>query len=132
MKNLTEKQKLALKRVEYFIPSWVKWTEEVILNPYFPSRLYRGKQSKEGVSAEEAFFMITEKGKSPELCCDVPKLESLLWGQHWMAANIKMWCDDFHKDYHFARALLDDFKNEPDYIGDLFLKSVKKEHHYRE
>lgn len=85
--KLKPKQVKALENVSEFIPPWISdWGNRVVaLNDNIIG--LNSKESEDGVSAEEAFFMKTERGKLPEYVKDVPRLRALLWGQRWMAVE---------------------------------------------
>ena len=105
------KQSKTIDTIKWFIPesikTWLKATtgdaEIGILNVI---------QSRKGVSAEEAFFLKTERGIMPAKVKSKTQLRKLLWGHKRMAMHEKMW-----KEGMIEHTLFEwDFKSEPEYI----------------
>lgn len=116
--KLTNKQQLALKRVEYFIPSHIDWNSP--LAKYYQWNdigIIDVSESSDGIDPIQAFFMRSERGIMPYKVTDKYRFAALLWGQKWMATHIKIYKEDKY-------CLPHDFLNEPDYIRSLILPEV--------
>jgi len=122
MKRLTNKQLEALQTIEWFIPDWVKWSTKVVTGLGFRriSSPEKTKQAEDGISPEEAFFLKSERGIDAPKVTDLGRLEALLWGQRWMAAQIKMWKQGLRDGV----SLPSDFVDEPPYIQKLVKRTV--------
>jgi hypothetical protein len=114
---MNEKKKRTIQTLEWFIPDLPK--ESFLLgNSLNLIGLLGIEESIEGSTAEEAFFLKSERGIKVERCKDLSRLAQLMWGQRWMAAHIKMWKEGILE----GSSLPQDFDTEPDYIRELFMK----------
>jgi hypothetical protein len=114
----TNKQIKALKIIEWFIPEWIKDWNKVSRNDSLIG-ITDVIESKDGIEAEEAFFMKTEKGKLPTKVKNKSRLRALLWGQKWTATQIGLWKEGLNNEESYPRIY--DFKDEPDYIKEFVL-----------
>lgn len=117
------KREKAIKLIEWFIPHWIKdWNDpKVIINDNLIG-IEKILESEFGVDGEKAFFMKTEEGKLPENVSNKKRLRSLLWGQKWMAAQVKMW-----KEGSMEGAISkQDIQEEPEYIQEFINKTLWK------
>jgi len=107
--ELTKKQIEVIHALEYFIPE--RYDGSV---PRFgENNLY--KERDDGVTAEEAYFLKTNKGQESEYIKDVKRYNKLLSG-HWrLSLHVSMWEEGFTEGTLF----LEDFESEPDYIRKL-------------
>ena len=112
---LTSRQKRVLETVEFFIPDWVNW-DSPYLKYYDPHWNSYPLENKKAISAEEAFFLFTERGIGSKEVSDRKRFMQLFWGQKWMATQEKMW-----REWHDS-LLLEDFDDDPDGVR----KMVKK------
>lgn len=118
---MTTKQKKTLEIIEYFIPDHVKWGHPTTkVTAYSAIGVFGLIQSRLGVSAEEAFFMRSERGKFPKKVKSLPRLVALLWGQRRMALHIQMWKDMNREGLLFIQ----DFDDEPEYIKKILVEKV--------
>ena len=116
--KLTKKQQERIKAIEWFMPEAVKdWGHKhVRASSYAILGLNSKKKNwKLGLSAEEAYFLKTDKGILAGKVSNTPRFASLLQGHRYMALQMTMWKEDFEKGLLFP----EDFKNEPDYIKKL-------------
>lgn len=105
------KREKALQKIEYFIPSNVDWSH-IPSYALSPLKLTRLREDPQGADPEDAFFSISERGKYPDSVKDLGRLASLISGQRWMAAHIKMWKEGFTE----GTLLREDFDTEPLFI----------------
>ena len=119
---MTNKQIKALKTIEYFIPDHIDWTSSKIKLSFSYLGLTDIRESKEGVPANQAFFMKTERGKLPSKVDNIARLASLLCGQRYMAMQIKEWKQSLR--YYVPLIYIDDFQKEPEYIKELLCREV--------
>lgn len=122
--SINEKRQRTLKTITWFAPSWCNWRsipylriQEVLGRP---GRKHRIKQSPTGMTAAQAFFMITETGKRPRKVTSIRNLAKLIWAQRWMATQITAWKDGYRE----MTCLPNDFADEPSYIQELVRKRV--------
>lgn len=122
--KLTKKQQKTLKIIEWFIPDIKDWNSKLCritgygvigLNP-------RKKNWKTGISAEEAFFLKTERGKLAGKVTNTPRLASLLYGQNRMALHVTTYKEDFEGGILHPQ----DFIDEPLYIQELAKKCCEQ------
>ncbi len=110
---LKPKQQKALDTVNWFSPPNWKWNKTMRLGSIQFLRLHGVRTSKKkGVSAEEAFFLKSERGKTPPYVTNLGEFCRLLWAQRHMAMTIKMWKEGFAE----GTLLMSDFVDEPEYI----------------
>jgi hypothetical protein len=130
MKGLTYKQERALKLVEFFIPGWVNW-DSPFSKYYDPYTNIYPQQSKNGITAEDGYFMFTERGKMPAEVNNLKRFKQLYWGHKWMATQVKIWKQDTPV---VGRLFEEDFSPEEKHIWEFYQREVLggKPDHYRD
>lgn len=128
---MKEKTRRAILVVEWFIPD-IDW-QICITDPFLKQStlglvgLKDVIEDPDGMSADEAFIFKSSHGKSPEKCKDLARLAALMWGQRWMATQIKVWKEAMAQAkrdksrIHYIHS--GDFKDEPKYIKELYWKT---------
>lgn len=115
---MTNKQKKALRIVEWFIPSKIDWAKAT--DSYHMVGLDSVSESANGVTPEEAFFLRSERGKLPDTVTNKARLAALLWGQRRMALQVAQWKEGRSEMIIFPS----DFDEEPEEIKELFMSKV--------
>src|SRR2546421_9154 len=127
--KLTKKQQQTIIVVEYFIPESItgNFPLDRLQNYKGDFKLNDIEEDKNGISAEEAFFMKTERGKLPKTVSDMRRFIQLLWGQRHMAMHEKM----YRIEFSHGRLFLQEFANDPEpvqkFVENIY-KKVEKEH----
>jgi len=114
--KFSQKQQKELKLIEWFIPKKHDWKHPHIILHDDEIGITGVKEDKNGVTAEEAFFMRSERGKFPKSVKNKARLRVLLYGKMWRERH---YSEIWDRKYP---PLLSDFDDTPDYVREFFKK----------
>ena len=111
---LTPRREKELKIIEWFIPDNCDWNNRkvIFLDNYIG--ISDIEENPNGITAEEAFFMRSERGKFPVNCKNKARLRAILWGKTWRERHLS---EVWDKSCMFPQ----DFLDEPAYIREFVL-----------
>ena len=110
---MKQKQIDAIKLIEWFIPKGFNGVSVHNIEQ---------ENNIDGEEPEVAFIKFTSQGIKPIKVKDWKRYNCLVEGLKWMTTSEKMYRESFLE----GTLLLDDFKNEPDYVKEMVQKIYNK------
>jgi len=107
---VTKKQAQALIVVEYFVPTPCRNDNPVDMITNWRNDLGLADiiEDPHGMTPEDAFFLKTDRGKTPPAVTDLKRFVQLLYGQRAMAMHEKMYTTSFKEATLFPFEFEDD------------------------
>lgn len=119
MKSLSEKQLNTIKIAEWFCEDID--TTQGPLTTMNILKLSNVIETEDGMDADRAFLLRTDRGKTAGKVKDLKRFARLLKGHNNAAMHNKMWSEGFREGTLYKS----DFKDEPDYIREFVNKAYE-------